>query len=331
MRTDLINMVLILVALLIAFLMPFNSFIVAYAVLGPLHYLTEINWLNEKNYFTSPNKLWLIPSTMVVAIISLPKLANYLGLISTDWLYEFMLVFDILSNPLLILSLWSAAVLVLVPEGMKRNIGLALGLIPFVGGIVFPTSVVIVGAMLPTLIHVYAFTILFMLYGAAKSNAISGLFAALMVLAVPLFIAYIDIDKDLYSIPQWTKSVFVESKFHLANLSLAKLLGFADGKNFFFYGSWELKVQRFVAFAYIYHYLNWFSKTAIIGWHEGLSGKRVWIVVGLWLAFVLLFAIDYRLGFYSVLSLSFLHVVLEFPLNVLSIKGIAVWAQQKLR
>ena len=33
------------------------------------------------------------------------------------------------------------------------------------------------------------------------------------------------------------------------------------------------KVQAFLAFAYTYHYLNWFSKTLIIKWHQVAKKK----------------------------------------------------------
>ena len=46
-RVDLLNTGLILVSVGLAFLFPFRLFLVAYAIIGPLHYLTEINWLNE--------------------------------------------------------------------------------------------------------------------------------------------------------------------------------------------------------------------------------------------------------------------------------------------
>ena len=32
--------------------MPFETFLFAYAFLGPLHYLTEISWLHDRQYFS---------------------------------------------------------------------------------------------------------------------------------------------------------------------------------------------------------------------------------------------------------------------------------------
>ena len=39
-------------SMLAAFMLPFETFLFAYAFLGPLHYLTEISWLHDRKYFT---------------------------------------------------------------------------------------------------------------------------------------------------------------------------------------------------------------------------------------------------------------------------------------
>jgi hypothetical protein len=65
---------------------------------------------------------------------------------------------------------------------------------------------------------------------------------------------------------------------------------------------------------YTYHYLNWFSKTSIIGWHEISRVRMVGIIV-LWILAVGIYFVDYRIGFAVLLTLSLGHVILEFPLN----------------
>ena len=40
-----------LVAFVVASLIPFELFLFAYAVLGPLHYATEISWLYDRRFF----------------------------------------------------------------------------------------------------------------------------------------------------------------------------------------------------------------------------------------------------------------------------------------
>ena len=80
-------------------------------------------------------------------------------------------------------------------------------------------------------------------------------------------------------------------------------------------------VMRFIAFAYTYHYLNWFSKTSVIQWHK-VPKITLLITLSLWLFSVALYVIDYDIGLKALYFLSFLHVFLEFPLNITSFQGI---------
>ena len=75
-----------------------------------------------------------------------------------------------------------------------------------------------------------------------------------------------------------------------------------------------LRLVRFLAFAYTYHYLNWFSKTSIIQWHAVSVGRLV-LVAAVWIASVGLYAVNYDVGLYWLFMLSMAHVLLEFPLN----------------
>jgi hypothetical protein len=80
-------------------------------------------------------------------------------------------------------------------------------------------------------------------------------------------------------------------------------------------------LQRFIAFAYLYHYLNWFSKTEIIRWHQVPKTRFIAVIV-LYIIAITTYIIDYALGLQVLFFLSFCHVLLEFPLNWVSITGI---------
>ena len=80
-------------------------------------------------------------------------------------------------------------------------------------------------------------------------------------------------------------------------------------------------VMRFIAFAYTYHYLNWFSKTEVIGWHKVPKVRFVGVIT-LWLIACGLYLYDYATGLSFLFFLSFTHVLLEFPLNITSVVGI---------
>jgi hypothetical protein len=67
-QLDLLNIGLMLLACVVAFVIPFELFLLAYAVLGPLHYLTEIGWLHNRNYFATGKYdfVWLILLCLVL-------------------------------------------------------------------------------------------------------------------------------------------------------------------------------------------------------------------------------------------------------------------------
>jgi hypothetical protein len=88
-----------------------------------------------------------------------------------------------------------------------------------------------------------------------------------------------------------------------------------------FFSTFGIMLMRFIAFAYMYHYLNWFSKTEVIRWHK-VPKIRFAAVLLIWLAACGLYAYDYALGLSFLFFLSFTHVLLEFPLNMVSIVGI---------
>src|SRR5258708_33571545 len=48
---DILNFFLIWFTPVLALAWPFQLFLFSYIVIGPLHYLTEINWLDKQKYF----------------------------------------------------------------------------------------------------------------------------------------------------------------------------------------------------------------------------------------------------------------------------------------
>ena len=89
-----------------------------------------------------------------------------------------------------------------------------------------------------------------------------------------------------------------------------------------------LMIMRFIAFAYTYHYLNWFSKTSVIRWHE-VGGKRLAVIGALWATAVGLYVWNFAIGFRVLFYLSIAHVYLEFPLNHISMMG--TWREVRAR
>lgn len=316
-KVESINIALILISLSLAIAMPFEMFLIAYAILGPLHYLTEINWLNTKSYFTSSKKLWFGASLLFMFLITGPEVVRYFSGTETSMLNTV----ESYAPFVILLALYAGAVFALVEETGKRVIALAIGV--FTGQLLFaiPTALVALGVLIPTVMHVFLFTALFMLYGAAKNRSGVGLLGVMILITCATLIFIVDTSQLSIVATNWAKESFGTERFEVVNEQVAKALGIGNLMQDYF-GGWGMKIQTFIAFAYVHHYLNWFAKTAVIGWHKGLKGKRFWTITAIWLVLCGLFVADYRLGFFCTISLSFLHVILEFPLNAQSVRGI---------
>src|ERR1700761_1153527 len=65
--TNYYNIAAMLAASCLALVMPFELVLLSYAILGPGHYLTEISWLNGRQFFT-PKKYDILIIIAVAAI-----------------------------------------------------------------------------------------------------------------------------------------------------------------------------------------------------------------------------------------------------------------------
>ena len=90
-QVNYLNIGLMIVSCVAAFLFPFELFLFSYAVLGPLHYLTEISWLHERNYFTEakPGKRKLRPHRGWLTLVAITTLLLIVGFVSTEILGAF--------------------------------------------------------------------------------------------------------------------------------------------------------------------------------------------------------------------------------------------------
>jgi hypothetical protein len=178
---------------------------------------------------------------------------------------------------------------------------------------------VILAFFLVTIIHVLVFTAAFVLHGALKGRSASGLISLAVFLACTVsFFLYLPAG-------QVTGDFVRQSyrSFNALNAELIKLLGLGPGTSpvEIYESPTGFMVMRVIAFAYTYHYLNWFSKTSIIRWHH-VPKSRTLAMVLVWLGALALYVYDYDSGMAALYFLSILHVMLEFPLNHLTFVGI---------
>ena len=119
-RVNYLNIGLMLITAVLAYYFPFETFLLAYAYLGPLHYLTEISWLHDRQYFAKGKWDYLV--LLVIGILlSLDAMFNDLKM-SNDFVSFFNETN--LSNQLLIIAIFSGIVFALI-----KNFYFKLGLI----------------------------------------------------------------------------------------------------------------------------------------------------------------------------------------------------------
>ena len=283
-----------------AALAPFHLFLFAYAVLGPLHYLTEISWLHDRRYFAAHDRGrrgWLVLVALAIAAMTY-------GFVSSDLLHR--PVSPAIEIGMFYIAFAGAAIALYVRHPVNA---IAAVIVIGVGLALFYTNPVygIAAYLLITIIHVFVFTGCFILYGATKSNSRSGMISAVVF----VICGVVALVADLPSVAPTAEIRSMYGSFEQLNVLLRR-----------FFGGSETSVMRFIAFAYTYHYLNWFSKTSVIGWHA-VSRRRAVAIIATWLAAIAIYGYSFRAGFAVFYVLSALHVMLEFPLNHQSIAGLA--------
>lgn len=308
-----LNIGLMIISLICAAYLPFEVFIFAYAILGPLHYLTEISWLHDRDYFSSGRYDWMI---LLLPII--PMLFDWMHLLvpffpSLPALRAFFPDAPKVNLILMAVSFSAAAGMAITrTTGAKMALifaGICIGWLGHRWGVISTVLMM----LLPTVIHVYLFTGLFIVYGALKGRSMSGVLSAILFFIAPFLSVLLFTTPASYQASQYAMNA--SKPFQGLCRFLVELLGVP------FEEKTMVSAMRFLAFAYTYHYLNWFSKTRIINWHN-VSRKRLSFIIVLYLLAIGAYAKSYDYGFMALLTLSFGHVLLEFPLNYRSAMGI---------
>ena len=220
---------------------PFELFLFSYAVLGPLHYLTEIGWLHKKNYYTKgkydflfltvaciilvywnfypPNK-----SNLMADIILLGLLTSIVFVFIKDWLYRFALI------------------------------ALTFLCISFLNN--FPHYFTWIAIFLPTIIHVFIFTWVFMLYGVFKERSWPGVLSILVLITCAILLFVIQPQNLMYIVSDYTQKSY--SQFVLLNVNLVELFKmdkFTELSQVFSTNA-GFVIMRFIAFANLYRLRN---------------------------------------------------------------------------
>jgi len=313
-RINYLNIGLMVVSCVVAFIFPFELFLFSYAILGPLHYFTEISWLHDRNYFTKARRArrsWLILIVLTIAVLMYGFVTSEMKGMAISPRWEIAMVY---------LVFVTALTTTLVDNKMAKAI---LVILPLVALTLFSSSALyfVLAFFLVTIIHVFVFTGAFILYGALKSRSASGVLSlAVFIICAVSFFVYAP-GAAGYTVGDYARNSY--SSFQSLNAQLLQLFHLGTGASLsdIYESRAGLMVMRLIAFAYTYHYLNWFSKTSIIKWHEVSKRRSIFIIV-LWLGSLALYAYDYVAGMTALYFMSVLHVLLEFPLNHQTFAGI---------
>lgn len=312
---DWINIALMFISAAAAYVLPFEVFLFSYAVLGPLHYLTEISWLHERKYFTTGARdaIVLVMLGVLLFFITFPMPRLFPPAQPVGDQYRLMMQ---QAGATIIYLAFTAALAMTAFKTLSSKIGMMLLAGVFLMGMIrLPIWLLFFSVFLPTLVHVFLFTAAFMLLGALRSRSVPGLLGFVLLFVIGGFLLFYR--PDVYTVvPNEVKNYyryFVELNGWLASL-FGERWNRASTNELAYQTPLGVALMRFIAFAYTYHYLNWFSKTSIIKWHQ-VNWMRMTAIIVLWLVAVVLYWWDYQVGFIALYTLSFLHVFLEFPLN----------------
>ena len=287
--TDAAHLGLMLAALGLTYLVPVELLLLAYVVLGPAHYTTEISWLHDRKYFLPRRGIALALVAIAIAAAAIDN-ATWFGLV----MWAALVVCALLAATTTAMQ----AMLLFVGAGVATAIMLANG-----------ASIAVLGILLPTLIHVSLFTLVFMALGAYRSGQkVQWLLIVVYLAAIALIL--VTPPTAATQVPSFAKA----AQDYFANVApaLGRLLG-VPGL------SLDNRLIGLLAFVYTYHYLNWFIKAEVIRWAD-ISRGRLALVAAASAASTALYFYDYAYGFSVLLALSLAHVVLEFPLNGLAFR-----------
>ncbi|WP_321935485.1 hypothetical protein [Paraburkholderia sp. J8-2] len=292
--TDRLNVALIVLCCLCAHLFPYQTLVGSYAILGPAHYLTEISWLHDRRYFA--RRRGVLPTMALLALILGLTTVGVVG--HQPWYGAAVVLLALVVAAALAISMTAAATLLFG--------GVAMLALP---GVQSHAAAVLLAMLVPTFIHVFFLTAAFMLHGARRRKSAAGITSVIVLFAAgaSFLLPFVPVAADPAGAGIAGFEAFrpVVELLNVSGTSVARITGL-------------------VGFAYLFHYVEWGAKVAVIGWAR-VPVARMAAMALVWVAVMACYAADFRAGFLLSLYLSQLHVLLEFPLNLKTISGLAAW------
>ncbi|UGX95391.1 hypothetical protein G6321_00009700 [Bradyrhizobium barranii subsp. barranii] len=297
---DAIHLGLMLLAFAASYLVPFELLLLAYVVLGPARYFTEISWLHDRSYY--------LPHRGIAAVLAIVAVVAVL-IDNASW-------FGLAMWGALVVCAMLAATTSAIESMLLFMVAIALSAIMYSSG----SSLAVIGILIPTLIHVSLFTLIFMVLGAHRSG--SRVQAALVVVYL-LAVAMILLLPPTAEIRISSFARVGQDYFGNVGPALGRLFG-VPGLVL------DTRLTSLLAFVYTYHYLNWFIKADVIRWTE-VPKARLAAMAAASAASTALYFYDYAFGFTFLLALSLIHILLEFPLDNLALRQLGAAMQGAVR
>lgn len=279
---DVANLLLIALSAVLAHVWPEETLLGAYAFLGPAHYLTEISWLSDRKLFAAGGWTDGLP----LVILALLFVGAGIGPVGCAALVGAM------------------TLAVTIACGLPATARAAITALSTLGAYLLAhwgvRSLVMAALLIATIVHVGAFTAAFVVKGALRGSSPQGwsVVAALLLAGASFFLLHMSPAGSPAT--EWTLARTFSSNLEAARSLLSHT---------------QLRpIIGLFAFCYLYHYLNWFSKTGAVGWHR-VSTRRKLVLAGAWSVSTAVYLSNYAIGALVTLPLSVAHVFLEFPLN----------------
>lgn len=322
-QIDLLNIGLMAGSFAVAFMVPVELLLFSYIILGPLHYLTEMAWLRERQYFTKEKNDYILLTALcllatagiiyaeiryfpsLVAILDHVPFFHEIGTQSQGYIPVFMF-----------LALAMAIAVVVTANFNKRAMVFIIALGASMLLVSQPYYYIVFAMLLPTLIHTFIFTIIFILAGITKSKSKAGMLSLALFVSLGIACFMIPYISKTYIMAGHIRDGFLASNFAALTGTIIDMISQSGSatEDSIFNSIIGIQIQRFLAFTYTYHYLNWFSKTSIIQWHK-VDKRWLIAVIFIWLSSISLHLYSMKLGLIMLFFIAMLHVILELPLN----------------
>lgn len=168
------------------------------------------------------------------------------------------------------------------------------------------SSLAVIGILIPALIHVCLFALIFMVLGAYRSGSrVQAALVAVYLVAILLLPPTAEIRITSFA-------RVGQDYFGNVGPALGRLFGMPGLVL-------DVRLTSLLAFIYTYHYLNWFIKADVIRW-TAVPKARLVAMAGTSAVSTALYFYDYAFGFTFLLALSLIHILLEFPLDSLALR-----------